>query len=324
MKGVLLDQGSLQSSDLHLDNLIGEFDNFKAFDQTLSGQQLERLKGSQIALTNKVPLDRETLEQLPELRLILVLATGTNIIDLEAASQLGIAVCNNRDYSTHSLVEHTLSLMLALARRLPAYQQRIANGDWQGADQFCLLDPPIIELHNKQLGVIGAGASGTRLATVAQALGMRTVALESNRPQKTSTTDLPRVSLDRLLKESDVISVNCPLTETTRNLIDANALAQMKPEALLINTARGGIINEADLAAALMRGELGGAALDVLSVEPPRDGNPLLDVVHPNLIITPHNAWGSREARQALIDQSTEIVRRFKQGEVMNCVNQPN
>lgn len=321
MKGVLLDMGSLQSSDLNLDGLIRQFSAFETFDQTLPGQQLTRLRGAQIALTNKVPLDGEILEQLPELRLILVLATGTNVIDLQAAARLGIAVCNNRGYSTHSLVEHTLSLILALARRLPTYQKKVMQGEWQCSNQFCLLEPPIVELHNKQLGIIGAGASGTQLAAVARALGMRTVAMTSERKPASSNEDLPRVPFSKLLAQSDVISVHCPLTETTRNLIDARALAQMKPEALLINTARGGIVNEADLAAALARGHLGGAALDVLTVEPPCNGNPLLETAHPNLIITPHNAWGSREARQALIDQSAEIVRRFRQGELMNCVN---
>ncbi len=324
MKGVLLDEGSLHCEDLALTSLRAQFTHLETYDLTAPEHVLARLQGADIALTNKTPLNRETLAQLLQLKLILVLATGTNNIDLDAAAEHGIAVCNNVGYATRSLVEHSLALMLALARQLPAYMAKVKQGEWQQADQFCLLDPPISSLHGKQLGIVGAGASGCGFATMARALGMRTVALESLSGNVSAKDPaLPRLPLTTLLSESDVVSVHCPLTDRTRDLLDASALAHMKTSALLINTARGGIVNETALAEALTRGRLGGAAVDVLTTEPPKAGNPLLEVTHPNFIMTPHNAWGSRESRQALIDQSTEIIRRFQQGELMNCVNHP-
>ncbi len=324
MKGVLLDQGSLHCDDLDLDSLQGQFAQWESFELTAPEQVIARLHNADIVLTNKTPLSRKTLARLPQLKLILVLATGTNNIDLDAAAEHGIAVCNNVGYSTQSLVEHTLALMLALSRQLPTYIEKVKQGDWQRANQFCLLDPPISSLHGKQLGIIGAGSSGRSLAAVTRALGMRTVALQSLIGSRSAEDPaLPRLPLRPLLSESDVVSVHCPLTDHTRDLLDASALAHMKADALLINTARGGIVNETALAEALNHKRLGGAAVDVLTIEPPKSGNPLLKVTHPNFIITPHNAWGSRESRQALIDQSAEIVRRFQQGELMNCVNNP-
>ncbi len=283
---------------------------------------MERLRHADIALANKVILDRHSLMQLPRLKLIVVLATGVNNVDLKAARELGITVCNNVGYATESLVEHTLALILALARQLTFYHQAVRKGAWAKSRQFCLLQQPLISLKGKQLGIIGAGNSGRTVAAIARGLGMQTAAMQSERNTSTATQELPRLPLPQLLRSSDVISIHCPLTDKTRDLICAQELAQMKPGALLVNTARGGIVNEAALANALKEGHLGGAAVDVLTEEPPVSGNPLLEVEHPNLIITPHNAWGSREARQALINQSAGIIEGFRQGKLINCVNQ--
>jgi len=323
MKGVILDSGSLHPADLSWTRLEATVSELQHFQQTTTDQLDQHLAGADIALSNKVVLEAATLSRHKNLKLIVVLATGTNNIDLEAAARLGIRVCNNVGYSTQSLVEHGLALMLALARKLPAYQHAVRQGAWQRSEQFCLLEPPIQQLAGSQLGIIGAGASGTGLAGVARAMGMNTVALESSRNAGDKEADLPRVSMAELLSSSDVISVHCPLTAKTRGLIGQAELRAMKPSALLINTARGGIVDEQALCDALRKGEVAGAALDVLSEEPPDNGNPLLDLYHPNLIITPHNAWGSQRARQALIDQSADIIEAFKRGKLKNCVNLP-
>lgn len=321
MKGVILDTGSLHPDDLDWTNLKAAFSELQTFDQTRVQQLDERLAGADVALTNKVVLDSGALARHSNLKLIVVLATGTNNVDIEAASQYGIRVCNNVGYSTNSLVEHSLALILALARRLPAYQHAVRRGDWQRSEQFCLLTPPIQQLAGSQLGIIGAGASGRHLAMIARAMGMRTTALHSSGNTIEADPDLPRQSMAELLATSDVISIHCPLTAATTGLIGQRELKAMKPTALLINTARGGIVDEGALCAALRNGEIAGAALDVLSEEPPINGNPLLTLDHPNLIITPHNAWASRRARQALIDQSADIVESFKRGNLINCVN---
>lgn len=322
MKGVILDSGSLHPADLSWTRLEATLSELQHFQQTTKDQLDQHLADANIVLSNKVVLNAAALSRHKNLKLIVVLATGTNNIDLDAAARFGIRVCNNVGYSTHSLVEHGLALMLALARKLPAYQHAVRQGAWQRGEQFCLLDPPIQQLSGSQLGIIGAGASGRGLATVARAMGMNTVALESSRDSD-GEAELPRVSMADLLSNSDVVSVHCPLTSKTRGLIGQAELKAMKASALLINTARGGIVDETALCEALRKGEIAGAALDVLSEEPPVNGNPLLDLYHPNLIITPHNAWGSQRARQALIDQSADIIEAFKRGKLKNCVNLP-
>ncbi|MFT5576748.1 MAG: glycerate dehydrogenase [Bermanella sp.] len=324
MKGVILDTGSLHPGDLDWSRLQATVDEWQFFPQTLTSQLDERLAGADIVLSNKVVLDTDILSRHKHVKLIVVLATGTNNVDLDAAKRLGIRVCNNVGYATTSLVEHSLALMLALARNIPAYQQAVRGGEWQKSPQFCLLEPPIQQLSGAQLGIIGAGASGRGLATIARAMGMSTVALHSSRNYSPNEPELPRLSMAELLASSDVISVHCPLTTQTRGLIGEYELAAMKPTALLINTSRGGIVSESALHAALSKTQIAGAALDVLSEEPPVNGNRLIELHHPNLIITPHNAWGSQRARQSLIDQSAEIIAAFKRGKLINCVNLAN
>lgn len=309
-RAVFLDHASLDLGDLDLAPLRQVFGELTLYDATASEQVAERLQGAQVAISNKVRLDAATLAACPELRLILVAATGTNNVDLAAARARGITVANCQGYGTASVAQHALMLLLALATRLPDYQAAVRDGAWQRSSQFCLLDFPIIELQGKTLGILGHGELGGAFARLAEALGMHV--LYGALPGRPARTD--RLPLDALLPQVDALSLHCPLTEQTRHLIGAAELALMKPQALLINTARGGLVDEQALADALRAGRLGGAAFDVLSEEPPRHGNPLLAADIPRLIVTPHNAWGSREARQRIVGQLSENAAAFFAG----------
>ncbi len=319
-RATLLDAGSLGLADLDWQQLQQALAPLSVHEFTAPEQVGERIANCDIVLTNKTVLGAAHFAANPQLRLVIVLATGTNNIDLSAAAEAGVRVCNIRDYSTDSLVEHTLMLMLALARNLPAHLQQVAAGQWQRAQQFCLLEPRMQPLHGRTLGIVGLGAAGRGVATVAKALGMQVLALTSS--SGACTDDIPRLPLEDLLPQVDILSLHCPLTPHTAGLINRGGLRRMKSNALLVNTARGGIVVEEDLVEALEQGWIAGAATDVLTVEPPRDGNPLLDCRHPNLIITPHNAWGSVQARQQLIDQATDIVLAYRRGDILNCVNE--
>ncbi len=310
MHGVILDAESM-GTDINWAAIHGCFDAVESWPATAAEQAAERIQSADIVVVNKVVIGENELAGAHRLKLIAVTATGTNNIDLNAARAKGIRVCNVTQYGAPTIVQHTLSLMFALANRLVDYVDDVRAGKWQESPQFCLMSHPIMELEGKTLGIIGYGDLGQHLARVATALGLR-VLLGARPGQPTGEVDgYPRVSLDALLPQVDVLSIHCLLSEETRNLISAKELAQMKPSALLINVARGGIVNEVDLAQALKAGALGGAALDVLSTEPPRDGNVLLDGMIPNLIITPHCAWASREARQRLADKTAENIQRF-------------
>lgn len=299
VRAVFLDYASLDLGDLDPAPLRAVFDELELHPASAPDEVAARLAGAQVALVNKVVLDAAILAACPELKLVLVSATGTNNIDLEAARAQGVCVCNCQGYGTASVAQHTLALLLALATRLPDYQADIRAGRWQSASQFCLLDHPIVELEGKTLGLLGLGELGSAVKRLAEAFGMRTLVGQlPGRPARPGS--LP---LAELLPQVDALTMHCPLTEQTRGLIGAAELAAMKPTAFLVNTARGGIVDEQALADCLRRGHLAGAATDVLSVEPPRDGNPLLAGDIPRLIVTPHNAWGSREARQRIIGQ---------------------
>ena len=306
-RAVFLDHDSLDLGDLDLSSLNACFADLQLYPHSTQTQTIERLQGAQVAISNKVPLNAEVFAACPELKLVLVAATGTNPIDLAAARAHGIIVCNCQGYGTPSVAQHTLMLLLALATRLPDYQQDIRAGRWQQAQQFCLLDYPIVELHGKTLGLLGHGELGGAVAKLAEAFGMRV--LFGQLPGRPSRAD--RLPLDELLPQVDALTLHCPLNSDTLNLIDARELSLMKPTAFLINTARGGLINEQALADALRAGHLGGAATDVLTQEPPKDGNPLFATDIPRLIITPHSAWGSREARQRIVGQLSENARAF-------------
>jgi len=319
MHGVFLDLDSLAPADVNWHTLRDSVDSADVYPQTLAADTAERIARADIVFTNKVQLRREHFAAAKQLKLVVVLATGTNNIDHAAAAEFGVTVCNNVAYSSTALVEHSAMLMLALMRQLPSYHAAVQNGQWQIHSQFCLLEPPIRQLRDKTLGIIGYGASGQGVADFGRAMGMNILAWQS-RPNTGAAQTPPRLPLDELLPQCDVLSIHCPLTEQTRDLINYSALQKMKREAILINTARGGIVNETGLAKALNEGLIGGAGVDVLTEEPPRNGNPLLSCKHPNLIVTPHNAWGSREARQALIDQSVRIIEAFRRGAPINIV----
>ena len=316
-RAVFLDYTSLDLGDLDLDPLRRAFGDVQLCADTTPANVIERLQGARVAISNKVVLNAQTLAACPDLKLILVAATGTNNVDLEAARVQGITVANCQGYGTPSVAQHTLGLLLALATRLVDYNKAVADGQWQQAKQFCLLDFPIVELEGKTLGLFGHGELGSAVAKLAEAFGMRVLIGQiPGRPARAG-----RLTLDELLPQVDALTFHCPLTEHTRNFIGARELALLKPGAFVVNTARGGMIDEQALADALRSGHLGGAATDVLSVEPPRDGNPLLGADIPRLIITPHSAWGSREARQRIVGQLAQNAEAFFNGTALRVVS---
>lgn len=311
MRCVVLDHASLSPEDLDWRGFEALGLELVCHSGTAKAEVASHLADAAIAVTNKVVIDAAVMAECPTLKLICVTATGTNNIDREAARARGIAVCNAQGYATPSVVQHTWSLILALTTRLSDYQAAIARGDWVRSPMFCLLDYPIAELAGQTLGIVGYGELGQAVARVAPAFGMEVlVAQIPGRPPKPG-----RLPLSTVLAEADVLSLHCPLTEDTRGLIGARELARMKRGALLINTARGGIVDEYALAAALTTGHLGGAGVDVLSAEPPPAGHPLLKPGLPNLVLSPHNAWASRPARQRLLDQTVANIAGFLAGE---------
>lgn len=286
-------------------------------DETVPDEVVPRLAGATIAITNKVRFTREVLNALPDLRLVAVTATGYNNVDIAACRERGVAVANVRDYALHTVPEHVFAMVFALRRNLMAYRDDILRGRWQRESKFCFFDYPLRDLHGSTLGIVGAGTLGRETARIAEALGMRVLYAQSLSGKGGGDG---RVSLEQLLAEADVVSLHCPLTEATRGLIGERELRRMKPDALLINTARGGIVDEAALARALEEGRIGGAGIDVLPEEPPRHGNPLLQIKTPNLVITPHVAWASEQAMQSLADQVVANLDAFVAGRPQNLV----
>ncbi len=287
------------------------------YRETEPGQIVDRLSDATIAICNKLPLREPDLSRLSKLKLIAVAATGVDNIDLSYCKSRGISVCNTRNYAKHSLPEHVLMLMLALRRNLVAYVQDVRDGKWQKARQFCLLNHAIHDLHGSKIGIVGYGSLGKAVATLAESIGMRVLVAE--RKHATNTRQ-GRAEFEKVLRVSDVLTLHCPLTEETRNLIDAEEFQMMKREAILINTARGGLVRGEALVEALQSGAIAGAAFDVLSEEPPRQGNILLDQKLPNLIVTPHVAWASKEAMQTLADQLIDNIEAFIEGAPRNLV----
>ncbi|WP_150304149.1 2-hydroxyacid dehydrogenase [Pseudomonas saliphila] len=315
LRMVFLDQATLDKNDLDLQPLADSVSILTLYDETTAEQVIERIGEHQVVITNKVVIDEAAMQACPAVKLILIAATGTNNVDLDAARRLGIQVCNCQGYGTPSVAQHTIMLMLALITHFESYREAVKAGAWQRSSQFCLLDYPIGELSGRTLGLLGYGELGRAVGKLAEAFGMQLlVGALPGREQP------GRPGLHELLPQVDVLSLHCPLTETTRHLIGAPELALMKPGSLLINAARGGLVDEQALLASLTSGHLGGAALDVLSEEPPVRGNPLLDAAVANLIITPHSAWGSREARQRIVAQLTENLAGFVEGSVRRSV----
>lgn len=288
-----------------------------AYPATDEQQVVTRLREASIAISNKVVLSRATLEQLPNLKMVAVAATGTNNVDLECCRERGIVVSNIRDYSVHTVPEHVFMLMLALRRNLLAFRADVNEGAWQKSQQFCLFTHPVSDLHGTTLGIMGRGAIGKAVAHIATAFGMKVLFAEhKNAPQIREGY----TAFDYVLRDSDVLSLHLPLTEQTRHLIGAAELAKMKTTALLINTARGGLVDERALRDALQARRIAGAGFDVLSSEPPSTGNPLLEIKLPNFILTPHVAWSGRAAMQILADQLIDNLEAFVAGRPNNRV----
>jgi glycerate dehydrogenase len=288
------------------------------YPRTAPDQLPQRLDGASIVITNKVALRGATLAQAPGIALIAVAATGTDIVDVAYCRERGIAVCNIRGYAINTVPEHTFALIFALRRNLLAYHQAVRRGRWQASGQFCFFDYPIRDLRGSALGIIGEGVLGQAVADIARALGMRIMFAAHKGRGGLGPLYTP---WDEVLETSDIITLHSPLMPETRNMIAMPEFRAMKRQPLLINTARGGLVNEADLATALREGLISGAAFDVLTTEPPADDNPLLGLLDlPNFILTPHVAWASDEAMQALADQLITNIENFVHGQPTNLV----
>ena len=290
---------------------------YEEYAHTPPDQIVPRLRCATVAIINKVQLGHDTLAQLPRLRMVAITATGYDGIDIAACRKRGIAVANIRNYAIHTVPEHVFALVLALRRNLLAYRQEIEQGAWQKSEQFCLFTRHISELSGSTMGIVGEGAIGQGTAAIARGFGMRVLFAYHFSPKK---KDVVLTPFDQVLAESDVLSLHCPLTPATRDLIGIEELRKMKRSALLINTARGGLVNEAALVEALDEGLIAGAGFDVLTAEPPRSGNPLLDLRRPNFILTPHVAWTSDEAMQSLANQLIDNIEAWVTGKPQNLV----
>lgn len=285
--------------------------------KTSVDEVVAKLQGATVAITNKVPLRAETLKQLPQLKMIAVAATGYDVIDVPYCKEHGIAVANIRNYAVHTVPEHAFALILALRRNILAYRQDVEAGVWQKSDQFCFFTHDIGDLHDATLGIIGEGAIGQGTAAIARGFGMKVIFADHEPPKMPGVEFTP---FEQVLAESDVISMHCPLTPSTRNLIGLEQMRRMKRNALLINTSRGGLVDEAALIQALDEGLIAGAGFDVLTTEPPKNGHPLLDVRRPNFILTPHVAWASDGAMQFLADQLIDNIDRWAEGRPQHLV----
>ncbi len=317
MKIVVLDGHTLNPGDNPWDP-VAALGELTVYDRTPADCVVRRARGARVVLTNKTPLSAETLSALPELELVSILATGYEVVDVAAARRLSITVCNVPDYATESVAEHTLALLLELTRQVGRHDRLVREGVWAASGHFSLWETSPVELAGKTIGIVGLGRIGRRVAELAAAFGMNVVAT-GPRPHPVPAGGRWTDDLDELLAEADIVTLHCPLTEETRNLLDRKRLARMKPGALLINTARGGLVDERALAEVLRSGHLGGAALDVVSREPLAASDPLLGA--PRLIVTPHMAWASLAARQRLMKQTAENIRAFLRGRPVNVVS---
>jgi glycerate dehydrogenase len=317
MRGVFLDLGTVSNGDLDTSALTAVLPGLVIHERTPQPEVESRIAGREVVLLNKCRVTRELMGANPQLKLIALTATGVDNVDVAAARSAGIAVTNLRDYCTPSVVQHVFAALLSLTHRLPEYDRFSKSGEWGRAGQFSVFPYPIRELKGRTMGIVGYGALGQGVATVARAFGMQV--LVANRPGGERHPD--RTDLADLLPLVDVLSLHCPLTPATRGLVGRDELALMKPDAVLINTARGALVDAGALAEALREGRVGGAGIDVLEQEPPVDGNPLLDPSIPNLVVTPHTAWAARESRQRCLDELAANVEAFLRGERRNRVD---
>lgn len=317
LKIVVLDGYTLNPGDLSWKDLEA-LGTVKIYDRTHPGEVVERATGAQIVLTNKTVLDGEALSQLPDLKYIGVLATGYNVVNLEAARRQGITVTNIPAYSTDSVAQMVFAHLLNITQRVGHYAEEVASGHWTKQADFSYWNTPLVELAGKTLGVIGLGHTGMATARIALAFGMQVLAYTSKSAAELPAGIRKADSLEQVFSDSNVVSLHCPLTETTKNLVNMERLKLMKREAVLINTGRGGLVNETDLAEALEEGLLAAAGVDVLSSEPPVPGHPLVGVK--NCFITPHIAWATLEARQRLMGQAVRNIEAFLSGQPINTV----
>lgn len=317
LKIVVLDGYTLNPGDLSWKDLEA-LGTVKIYDRTHPGEVVERATGAQIVLTNKTVLDGEALSQLPDLKYIGVLATGYNVVNLEAARRQGITVTNIPAYSTDSVAQMVFAHLLNITQRVGHYAEEVASGHWTKQADFSYWNTPLVELAGKTLGVIGLGHTGMVTARIALAFGMQVLAYTSKSAAELPAGIRKADSLEQVFSDSNVVSLHCPLTETTKNLVNMERLKLMKREAVLINTGRGGLVNETDLAEALEKGLLAAAGVDVLSSEPPVPGHPLVGVK--NCFITPHIAWATLEARQRLMGQAVRNIEAFLSGQPINTV----
>ena len=318
MRAVFLDFATVGSDELDVSSLRSVVPDLTLFDNTAPGQVTARIAECDFVYVNKVRMTREIIASADALRFIGLTATGVDNVDLRTAKDKGVAVCNVRAYCTNSVVEHVFAVLLQMTHSIGLYNKSVHAGDWQKATDFCMLDFPLRELSAMTIGLVGYGELGRGVARVAEAFGMQ-VRIARRIGQREVAGD-GRIDLDELLRECDAISLHCPLTDETRGLIGERELGLMKPNAVLVNTARGGLVDSAALVAALMDGTIAAAAVDVLSQEPPLDGDPLLDYMGDNLIMTPHIAWASVEARQYAIDGVARNVDSFLDGGERNRV----
>lgn len=311
MHGVFLDTDTLRPEELDFSALRATLESWDFHARTLPDETAARIGNAEVIVTNKVLITADHIRANPQLRLICVSATGTNNVDLRAAAETGVLVRNVANYASASVAQHALALMLALATQWHRYHADVLAGEWAKSPMFCLMTHPVIELAGKTLGIVGAGDLGRQVARLGEAFGMDVIVAQLPGRELRGQPSWPRVPWQDFLPACDFVSVHCPLTDDTRDLIGAAELARMKPGAFVVNTARGGIVNETALLAALQAGVIAGAALDVLAQEPPPADHPLIAARLPNLIITPHNAWVSRECRQRLLDGVTRNIRAW-------------
>jgi len=313
----VLDGYTLNAGDLSWEEMA-TLGHLTVYDRTPASLTINRALDSEIVITNKTVLDADTIAALPRLSYIGVLATGYNVVDIRAAAERGIVVTNIPSYSTQSVAQMAMALLLAITERVEHYTEENRQGKWSSSPDFCYTDTPLHELAGKQMGVVGFGHTGSATAAVAAALGMK-IAVSTSRPQEALPEGYVKMGLDELFSTSDVVSLHCPLTPDTHNLVNASRLKTMKPTAILLNTSRGSVVNEADLAEALHKGTIYAAGIDVMCSEPPEADNPLLSA--PRCFITPHIAWATAEARRRLMEIATANVRAFIEGHPQNRVN---
>jgi glycerate dehydrogenase len=318
MKIVVLDGFTLNPGDNPWDP-VAKHGELTVFDRTADEEVAERCAGADIVLTNKTKLTAKTLAQLTGLKLICVLATGFNVVDLETSVQLGIPVVNVPEYGSNSVAQHAMALLLELTNKVGCYDQAVKRGEWSRSRDFTLMNDPLTELHGKSMGIIGLGRIGGSFAAIAHAMGMEIKAFNPRHREAPVGVPVEWLSLEDLLRVSDVVSLHCPLADDNHGLVNAARLALMRPHAFLINTSRGGLINERDLADALNNGVIAGAAVDVAAHEPIPPESPLLTAR--NCIITPHIAWATLAARQRLMATTGENIKAFLAGAPQNVVN---